>query len=276
LDLKSMWTDAMPIRLMRLPRVFCALLLALPSLQVQAFSALVSPPRVELKVKPGQTVREVVEINHTARSPGKYRVYTNDWTFGADYSVQFSEALAPNSCRPWVALERREVSLPPQGKVRYRFEVAVPADTQPRECSFGLMVEGEEQRVNSSSALAVPVSGRIGVIVYVQIGEVAPQLNIEAAPGAIIDGQKVPMVSVRNTGNAHGRLAGFFTGTDAKGQKLEFTPSTLPVLAGETRLLPLTPSLPGGNAAAIQFPVNVDGAFEWGDRKTPFKHQYTQ
>jgi hypothetical protein len=266
-----MWIDSY-----RMTTLVIGALLALFAAQAQAFSALVSPPRVELKVKPGQTVREVLEINHTARSTGKYRIYTNDWRFGADYSVQFSEALAPNSCRPWVALERKEVSLPPQGKARYRFEVAVPADTQPRECTFGLMVEGEEQRVNSSSALAVPVSGRIGVIVYVQIGDVAPQLSIEPAASAIVDGQRVPMVSVRNTGTAHGRLAGFFSGIDAKGQKFEFAPSTLPVLAGETRLLSLTPSLPGGQAAAIQYPVTVDGVFEWGQSKTPFKHQYAQ
>jgi hypothetical protein len=243
--------------------------------QAHAFSALVSPPRVELKVKPGQTVREVIEINHTARSPGKYRLYTADWRFAQDYSVLFNDALAPESCRPWVALERREVTLPPQGKARYRFEVAVPADAPSRECTFGLMVEGEEQRVNSTG-MSFPVSGRIGVIVYVQVGDVAPQLTIEPAPSAVMDGQRVPMVSVRNTGTAHGRLAGFVSGTDASGQTFDFAPSTLPILPGETRLLPLTPSASNGAAVNLKFPVSVTGTLEWGQSKTRFAHQYAQ
>jgi hypothetical protein len=217
----------------------------------------------------------VIEINHTARTPGKYRMYTADWSFAQDYSVLFSEPLLPGSCRPWVALERRELNLPPQGKVRYRFEVAVPADAQPRECTFGLMVEGEEQRVNSAG-MTFPVSGRIGVIVYVQVGEVTPQLVVEAAAPAMVDGQRVPMVSVRNTGTAHGRLAGFVSGTDASGKTYDFAPSTLPVLPGETRRLPLTPSAPDGSAVTLKYPVSVDGTLEWGQSKTPFKHQYTQ
>ncbi len=45
---------------------------------------------------------------------------------------------------------------------------------------------------------------------------------------------------VRNSGTAHGRLTGFLSGTDAAGNKLEFTPSTLPILPGETRGIPLT------------------------------------
>jgi hypothetical protein len=249
--------------------------LALAGPSAYAFSALVSPPRVELKVKPGQTVREVIEINHVARTPGKYRIYTNDWVFGKDYSVQFNEALATNSCRPWVSLERREVNLPPQGKLRYRFEVAVPSDAAPRECTLGIMVEGEEQSV-SSSGMLFPVSGRIGVIVYIQVGDVAPKLTIEPAAAAVVDGQRVPMVTVGNTGTAHGRLAGFITGVDAAGQKLEFAPSTLPVLAGETRTLALTPTLVGGAAVTLKYPVTVEGTFEWGTQKTPFKHQYTQ
>ncbi|MGL4574133.1 MAG: hypothetical protein ACRCV9_05000 [Burkholderiaceae bacterium] len=240
-----------------------------------AFSALVSPPRVELKVKPGQTVREVIEINHTARTPGKYRLYTADWKFASDYSVLFDDKLADNSCRPWVALERRELTLPAQGKARYRFEVSVPADAVERECTFGLMVEGEEQRVSSSS-MSFPVSGRIGVIIYVQVGNVQPQLVITPADSAVVDGQRVPMVSVRNTGNAHGRLAGFVSGTDAAGQKIEFTPSSVPILPGETRVLSLQAALPGGTPVTIKYPVSVTGTLEWGNSKTPFSHQYVQ
>ncbi|MFM2398540.1 MAG: hypothetical protein RL341_697 [Pseudomonadota bacterium] len=260
------------LRTLALLVVAVSAVIAMPA---HAFSALVSPPRVELKVKPGQTVREVIEINHTARTPGKYRLYTADWKFAPDYSVLFDDKLADNSCRPWVALERRELTLPAQGKARYRFEVTVPADATERECTFGLMVEGEEQRV-ASSGMSFPVSGRIGVIIYVQVGNVQPQLVITPAASAVVDGQRVPMVSVRNTGTAHGRLAGFVSGTDAAGQKIEFTPSSLPILPGETRLLSLQAALPGGAPVTIKYPVSVTGTLEWGNSKTPFSHQYAQ
>jgi hypothetical protein len=76
----------------------------------QGFAAYVSPPRFEIGIEPGQRSRQVVEIQHVGRQEGAYRFYTADWTLAADYSVNFQTELAPNSCRPWVAIERKELT----------------------------------------------------------------------------------------------------------------------------------------------------------------------
>ena len=83
----------------------------------QGFAAVVSPPRFELAVKPGEMVRQVVEITNAGMQPATFRVRTADWTLGTDASVVFSDTLAPGSCRPWVAVERKEIAVPGAGAI---------------------------------------------------------------------------------------------------------------------------------------------------------------
>lgn len=241
----------------------------------QSFSAVISPPRFELSVKPGETTRQVFEITQAGGQSGRYRVYTADWTFGADASVTFSETLLPQSCRPWVAIERRDITIAPNGKLRFRFEITPPADAPTGECRFAIMVEGQEQTVDTGGPVSFPVSGRIGVIVYAAVGAAEPKLEIAEAKLTPQNGQPTPTLFVRNTGNAHGRLTGFLSGTDAAGRKLEFTPSTLPILPGETRAIVLTPSLEGATEPTpVRYPVTVKGTLEWGNTRLPFEQRF--
>ncbi|MDH5263596.1 MAG: hypothetical protein OEX21_02480, partial [Betaproteobacteria bacterium] len=150
--------------------VACALL---PSVaRAQEFALYVSPPRVEMSAKAGETRRQVIELQHVGRETGRFRIYTDDWILTGDGKVDFSDALAPDSCRPWVALERRELSIPSNGRYRFRFEISPPAGTPPRECRFAVMIEGLDTTKVAQGAVSFPVAGRIGVIVYARIGDV--------------------------------------------------------------------------------------------------------
>jgi hypothetical protein len=243
--------------------LFALAWLAAATAQAQGFSAFISPPRFEFQAPPGKTTRQVMEIQHVGQVRGNFRIYTNDWTFAADQSVNFSDALAADSCRPWVAIERRELTIEPGARYRYRFEITPPADTPPRECRFALMVEGRD-----TTAGNIKASGRIGVIAYVAIGNVAPLLELQATRVQTIEGKPTAVIEVRNSGNAHGRLLGFLTGTDAQGQRIEFAPTDLPILPGETRAVALVPLGEGQQAApTVNFPVRIEGALEWGDRQ---------
>jgi hypothetical protein len=133
------------------------------SVQGQGFAALVSPPRFELATQPGKTLRSVVEVSNRSTAPARYLIHTADWTFSADFSVNFHDDLQPGSCRPWVAIERPEIVVPGGGTLRYRFEVAVPANAPPGECRFAVMIEGAEPSIARSQGLDMPVTGRIGV-----------------------------------------------------------------------------------------------------------------
>jgi hypothetical protein len=215
------------------------------------FALSVSPPRFELSAEPGQTARAVVELSNASELVTQLKFSTAEWELSADGGVILSEALKPGSCRPWVAIERRQTSLKPKGQIRYRFEVTPPADAAPSECRFAIVLSGSEARVSPTENVSFPVSGQIAIIVYVSVGDVKPRLEIVKADVVDIDGKLTPVLMVQNTGTAHGRLSAFLSGTDAAGIKREFSPTTLPILPGETRRIALTID-DGGDAVETQ------------------------
>ena len=244
----------------------------------QGFAALISPPRFELNGQPGKQLREVIEITNAGAQPAKFKLRTAEWSLAADGSVKFEDALKPGSCRPWVAVERREISVSPGGKYRYRFEVTPPAETPASECRFAILVEGDETAVPMAGGPSLPIAGRLGVIVYVTVAGAQPELDVVGGKVDKVNQALMPVILVKNNGNAHGRLTGFLSGTDAAGKKLEFTPSTLPILPGETRAIPLALHRERDTGAvAIAYPITIRGKLEWGDNKTtPFERSFTR
>ncbi len=246
-----------------------ALIAAIPApVQAQGFAALVSPPRFELAVKPGERLREVMEITNASAQSARYRLKTADWTLDEGSAVKFEDALKPGSCRPWVAIETRQITVVAGGKYRYRFEVAPPADAPAGECRFAILIEGDEQNVQTPGGPAFPISGRLGVIVYVTLGGAQPRIEVIGARVAKVNGEDTPVMMVRNSGNAHGRLAGFLSGTDAAGKKLEFTPATLPILPGETRAISLVLFKERDEPVTIAYPITIRGKLEWGENQS--------
>jgi hypothetical protein len=126
------------------------------------------------------------------------------------------------------------------------------------------MIEGGEQMARTEAGLNIPISGRIGVIVYANVGGAQPKLQVLGAQVQDVNGQKVPVLQVENVGTAHGRLDGFLTGTDARGRRLEFSPSTLPILPLETRAITLTASDRPGSTVEVAYPVRISGVLESG------------
>jgi hypothetical protein len=238
------------------------------SAPAQGFAALVSPPRFELESSAGKTVRGVIEVSNRSTAPAKYLMHTADWDYAADFGVNFHDDLQAGSCRPWVAIERPEVVVPGGGTLRYRFEVSVPADAPPGECRFAVMIEGAEPSIARSKGLDMPITGRIGIIVYVTVGGGRPDLEILSPKVATLNGQRMPALVVHNSGTAHGRMSGFLTGTDAKGNSYDFTPSDFPILPHEQREVFLTPSTPKDDHPTLTFPVTVKGTLEWGKQRT--------
>jgi hypothetical protein len=249
--------------------------LALPlAVHAQDFAALVSPPRFELPAKPGKTLRSVIEVTNRSTTPGRYRIHTADWSYAPDFSVTFHDELQPDSCRPWVAIERPEVEVPGGANLRYRFEVAVPADAPAGECRFAVMIEGAEPSITVANGVNVPVTGRIGVIVYVTVGDGAPDLEVLGPKVAMLNGRQLPALRVHNGGNAHGRMTGYLTGTDAKGNSFDFAPTDFPILPREERDVFLTPSTPTDDRPTLAFPVTVKGTLEWAGHKTEFAQRF--
>lgn len=242
----------------------------------QGFSALVSPPRIEDSAKAGSTYRNIIEITNVSASAAHFAVRTADWTLQPDAAVLFSDVLATNSCRPWVGIEAPEINIGANAKRRYRFEVAVPADAPSSECRFAIMIEGDPETLKGD--VSIPVSGRIGVIVYLAIGETAAKLALAGQSVKAVDGHDVPVLSVHNTGNAHGRLEGFINGTDASGKGYAFAPNSLPILPGETRDIALVPVADDSDAPApaLAYPVQLKGRLDSGSQHLDIEATFTK
>ncbi len=253
----------------------CLLIAALTALPTalalaQGMSAAVSPPRVEMQINPGQVHRQIIEINHSSTKSGNYRIYTTDWTLQPDGSVEFTDKLVMGSCRPWVSIERRELTIQPKARHRYRFEINVPQGAMTGECRFALMIEGVEPINVDNAGISMPVSGRIAVIVYAAVGGAQPQMAVAAHAVAPVQGQNLPVMDIRNSGNAHGRFDGVVMAVDADGNTVELLPSGLPILPGETRRVALAPvAQDGQKQAPLKYPVVVKGELEVGKQKLP-------
>ena len=240
----------------------------------QGFAAIVSPPRFELSAQPGKTVRGVIEVSNRSSATSRFLIQTADWTLGRDFSVSFQDYLQPDSCRPWGAIERPPVEVPGGAILHYRFEVAVPTDAPDGECRFAVMIEGDEPSMVRNQALNMPITGRIGVIVYMAVGNGKPKMEILGPEVTTVNGQQVPTLRIHNGGSAHGRVGGFLTGTDAKGVSYDFTPADFPILPHEEREIFLTPSTVAAVHPTLTVPVTVKGTFEAGDQKIELNQRF--
>ena len=107
-----------------------------------------------------------------ARStPADHRLVARARRRGRDSTTRLRRAAAG----PWVAIESRQITVAPGGKYRYRFEVSPPADAPAGECRFAIMIEGDEQNVQTPGGPSFPIAGRLGVIVYVHGRRRAPR-----------------------------------------------------------------------------------------------------
>lgn len=240
----------------------------------QGFAALVSPPRFELAARPGQTLRQVFELSNRSGVPAEYVIRTADWSLDSQFGVNFLDSLQPESCRPWVGLERPEAVLRAGATLRYRFEVAVPAGAPPGECRFGVLIESKEPLIANTNGVQLPIAGRIGVIVYVKIADAAPDLEILGPAIQVLNGRLTPVLRVHNGGAAHGRMSGFLSGRDAKGTRYDFNPSDFPILAGEVADVYLIPSTAADDHPTLTFPVRVTGTLDWGSGKTELNETF--
>lgn len=233
------------------------------------FEVAVSPSRLELAATTGQRLGQSLDIQNVGKVPTELIIRTLDWSYSNEGQITYHDALIPNSCRPWVTLEKASIKLNAQAKRSFRFQVQVPPNAPRAECRFMVAIEGKEPATNTvlksgGASLSMPVSGRIAVAVYVAVGGAEPKLSIQQLNVQTIRGQRVPVVLVKNQGDAHGRLEGALDASDAKGQDFELAPESTPILPGQTRTLMLTPqAFAKQKLAPLTYPVHAKGSIDW-------------
>jgi hypothetical protein len=257
-------------RLLR-PGAALILLAATSCASAAPFEIAAMPARFELSVKSGQRLGQSLEIQNVGTGTTELSLRSIDWTFSEDGNITYHDELLPNSCRPWVTLERKLVKLEGREKKTFRFQVEPPADAARGECRFMIAIEGVEPASRAliekgNVGLSLPVSGRIAVAVYLEINGAEPKLELTQVGVQEIKGTRLPMVSIRNSGDAHDRLEGILDAVGADGSKFQLVPDGTPILPGQTRNLVLVPkSEPGSKTPAMVYPLRVDGSLDWSN-----------
>jgi len=235
------------------------------------FAARFSPPRFELEAKPGEVVKEILEIVNADPNFAEYVVRTADWDLNENNGlVIYPPELQKDSCRPWTRIERRLLKLPPGRLKRYRFEIHVPQDSPPGECLFALLIAAvppKKDSVGRGNAISFPITGRVAIVVYVAVGEAKPKLEFQELRIQKVNGRNIPVALFHNSGKAHGRPQGVLEGEDTKGRLHLLTVSPSPILPGRTRAIPLWPSDPDDprKSLEIALPIKIKGSILWED-----------
>ncbi len=246
-----------------------AALLGTASALAAPFEIAISPSRYELSGKSASRVGQSLDIINVGRSATEVSVRTLDWSYSTEGGVTYVDELLPNSCRPWVTLERKTVKIAAGARAAFRFQVDIPADTPRGECRFMLAVEGVEPAYNSliqggGASLSLPVSGRIAVAVYLGVNGAESKLALTQVGVKEINGKRTPVVEISNTGDAHGRLDGSMDAVDSKGVEFELVPEGTPIMPGQTRLLPLSiKTEPNQNPPEVTYPIKSSGTLDW-------------
>lgn len=231
--------------------------------QNAGFAGGVTPARFELDAAPGDLLRNNFSIYNLGDRPQTFNVYTNDWSFSESGNLSFSRELADNSCRQWVRLERHTIKILPSAyKARkFRFEIDIPADAPLYECRFAIMIESNNDAYNTEigNGVRLPTTGKIAVIVYLNVGSNKPVLRLQDFGTRLDKGKKQVFVEVVNNGNAHGRFDNELTATDASGAKLLASVSTSPIMPKQKRQLQIYFTRRDGSSVEPVFPVKIQG-----------------
>lgn len=233
------------------------------------FEIAASPSRFEISGKSGNRVGQSLDIYNVGRLSTDVALRTLDWSYSDDGNISYFDELQPNSCRPWVTLERKTITVNANSKRVFRFQVDVPSDAPRGECRFMLAIEGVEPAYKAlvesgGASLSLPVNGRITIAVYLSVNGAESKLELTQIGMRDLKGKRTPTVTVTNRGDAHGRLEGELESLDAQGAAFELLPEGTPVMPGQTRVLPLIikseANKPTINPA---YPVKAKGILDW-------------
>lgn len=254
-----------------------ALAIALAPCSAQAFNSVVSPPYFDLKAKPGAVLRESLTLTNLESTPARFSVMTGDWDITEQGQVVFLEGKPrPGSCRPWVRIERREITVPGRLSRPFRLEVEVPADTKLSHCHFAVFFEGLAEAAppfkpaDDKASAGFSIAGRLAVVVYVTIGDAGPRFEIRGFGTEQVGERVYPLVTIYNAGDAYGRPSGILQARDTTGQTFEMVVEQVPVLPGHSRPVRILPDDPAAPMPPLRYflPLQLKGAIEWRGGKT--------
>lgn len=228
---------------MRLACRFSALLLSILALGFVptgfATDIGISPPRVALTGRPGETLTATVDVVAGAGKAQQIEVRASDWTLDSDGNVTVLPAGAgPASATAWVTPETDAFELESDSTRPFRISVTIPDDPTLAGTYASLVFFRVVPDVPAASGVAVVTTTQIGFTLYVTVA------GTETTGSALTDlylaqGRAVHL-AVRNDGNTLMRLNGRVELRDEAGEVMDTLPvDDVPVLRESEREISL-------------------------------------
>ena len=215
-------------------------MLAVSATAAQAqVSVEVSPLRVELQAPPGSTSTQAITLTNMGAQAVRVRAALSDWYLSKDGSPQFEE---PDPGRPftassWVRFAPPELVLEPHGTGTVRFTVAMPSTLDTGSYRTGILFDFTlVEPAASTSRRQVLFKSRIATLIYVNVGQVPPAIELTDLRVRRSQDQTAVVATLKNTGRRSVRTKGTLVFYDSGGAVVRETPvPDVPVLPESER-----------------------------------------
>ena len=227
----------------------------------------VSPPRLELVARPGETLTASVAVLTQAAAEQRVAVEIGDWELAPDGQIVLLPAGSLDaSASGWLEPEASSVTVPPGAQRDYRIAVTVPADAPVDGTYRSMVFFTVVPPAAETEGVGVVTTTRIGVAVYVTVA------GTERPAAELVDlyqpdDERLTLV-VANTGNTVVRLGGGVELRDESGAvRAVLEVPDVPVLRGSERevTLGLPDDLPGGFYVALALVEGSHGGLLVGE-----------
>lgn len=236
--------------------------LALCVAPANALNIGVTPPRIELKIDGNKTRTQSVRVINSSSEDIEIKAYISAWDMSEDNKLQ-EIASSEQSLAQWIVFTPSRFKIKAGDAQNFRFSIR--PKVQPKAGEHRAIIYFEEVPRNNSNSSVLRIVGKIGVVIYANVGDIKREGVINSitvdtktlrTPQAVFD--------ITSKGNGYVRLNGQYSiwradkypGANATKpiENLGNPNSKLPANVLDAGLLPNVPVLPE-NRRQIRLPI---------------------
>lgn len=120
-----------------------------PQVYAQEMSLVVSPPRTDIEIKPGETIQKYIKVTNTNQTELILGAQIVDFIVQDDLGTPIkvnTQASGRFIASPWFSLDNTEVSIPPKETIQFTVLITAPKDALPGGHYAGIFFEPKERR----------------------------------------------------------------------------------------------------------------------------------
>lgn len=187
---------------------------------IAGFKVLISPPRLELKILPGQQLTQAMKVRNDDSKPVRMRVKIFDWYHDFEGTVHYEQpGKLEHSCAEWLLINPREFELAPQETRIVRVTAHMPEGSSG---TYWTCLFFETVPTPLKGQVALSAKARLISYIYLTCA------GTEREKGELVDfiteevnGETIVKLIFKNNGNVHLRPNGKIEVQYAEGTMLK-------------------------------------------------------